>query len=352
MNGDTNNDTTFSSSNSESGDLDLDDGDSMDSNKALNLVLDDESTDVPITNPNHSLRERFMRTSISSGSQQSLPATSKPLSQIKQENNELLNNSNANPLSLQTQLTTNSDNELNPNTLATTAAALAAVATAGGNLPINQLAQLMAAAGAAQVQGQQQMLLQATLAQQLQQASKGMLQQSLLQQSLQNLTGQGLSLPQVAAAAQQLQQLLSGSQQQTQASQQQPQSQPSLVSPSAKTKTQVSHLLHPDQHTTGLTRNEHQTHTENGQNKHSLTANNGTSPFVPSFNGRNRNDTPPDEMTDLEELEQFAKTFKQRRIKLGFTQGDVGLAMGKLYGNDFSQTTISRFEALNLSFKN
>ncbi|KAH7952189.1 hypothetical protein HPB52_019853 [Rhipicephalus sanguineus] len=60
----------------------------------------------------------------------------------------------------------------------------------------------------------------------------------------------------------------------------------------------------------------------------------------------------PEEMTDLEELEQFAKTFKQRRIKLGFTQGDVGLAMGKLYGNDFSQTTISRFEALNLSFKN
>ena len=63
-------------------------------------------------------------------------------------------------------------------------------------------------------------------------------------------------------------------------------------------------------------------------------------------------DLPPEETTDLEELEQFAKTFKQRRIKLGFTQGDVGLAMGKLYGNDFSQTTISRFEALNLSFKN
>lgn len=87
----------------------------------------------------------------------------------------------------------------------------------------------------------------------------------------------------------------------------------------------------------------------------------------------------PEEPNDLEELEQFARTFKQRRIKLGFTQvgegrpswylhqmlralpfskivllhqGDVGLAMGKLYGNDFSQTTISRFEALNLSFKN
>ncbi|XP_077402858.1 POU domain, class 2, transcription factor 3 isoform X2 [Vanacampus margaritifer] len=69
----------------------------------------------------------------------------------------------------------------------------------------------------------------------------------------------------------------------------------------------------------------------------------------------NKHITPPphqEESSDLEELERFAKTFKQRRIKLGFTQGDVGLAMGKLYGNDFSQTTISRFEALNLSFKN
>lgn len=61
---------------------------------------------------------------------------------------------------------------------------------------------------------------------------------------------------------------------------------------------------------------------------------------------------PPEENIDLEELEQFAKTFKRRRIELGFTQGNVGLAMGKLYGNDFSQTTILRFEALNPSFKN
>ncbi|KAK2091523.1 POU domain, class 2, transcription factor 1 [Saguinus oedipus] len=59
-----------------------------------------------------------------------------------------------------------------------------------------------------------------------------------------------------------------------------------------------------------------------------------------------------EEPSDLEELEQFAKTFKQRRIKLGFTQGNVGLAIGKLYGNDVSQTIISRFEAFNLSFKN
>jgi hypothetical protein len=65
-----------------------------------------------------------------------------------------------------------------------------------------------------------------------------------------------------------------------------------------------------------------------------------------------RLELPPDENTDLEELERFSKMFKQKRIKLGYTQGDVGLAMGKMYGNDFSQTTISRFEALNLSFKN
>lgn len=36
----------------------------------------------------------------------------------------------------------------------------------------------------------------------------------------------------------------------------------------------------------------------------------------------------------------------------GFTQGDVGTAIGKSFPTDFSQTTISRFEALNLSYKN
>ncbi|CAI2356992.1 unnamed protein product [Caenorhabditis sp. 36 PRJEB53466] len=59
-----------------------------------------------------------------------------------------------------------------------------------------------------------------------------------------------------------------------------------------------------------------------------------------------------DDRIDMNELEAFAQTFKKQRIKFGFTQGDVGLALGKRYGTDFSQTTISRFEALNLSFKN
>lgn len=62
----------------------------------------------------------------------------------------------------------------------------------------------------------------------------------------------------------------------------------------------------------------------------------------------NEDDTSP----SSDDLEQFAKEFKQRRIKLGFTQADVGLALGTLYGNVFSQTTICRFEALQLSFKN
>ena len=63
-------------------------------------------------------------------------------------------------------------------------------------------------------------------------------------------------------------------------------------------------------------------------------------------------DQPEEDTPTSDDLEAFAKQFKQRRIKLGFTQADVGLALGTLYGNVFSQTTICRFEALQLSFKN
>uniref|UniRef100_A0A8C8RGX3 POU domain protein n=1 Tax=Pelusios castaneus TaxID=367368 RepID=A0A8C8RGX3_9SAUR len=58
------------------------------------------------------------------------------------------------------------------------------------------------------------------------------------------------------------------------------------------------------------------------------------------------------ETPTTEEMEQFAKELKHKRITLGFTQADVGLALGVLYGKMFSQTTICRFEALQLSFKN
>ncbi|XP_037641579.1 POU domain, class 3, transcription factor 1 [Sebastes umbrosus] len=68
--------------------------------------------------------------------------------------------------------------------------------------------------------------------------------------------------------------------------------------------------------------------------------------------GSHHQDHSDEDAPSSDDLEQFAKQFKQRRIKLGFTQADVGLALGTLYGNVFSQTTICRFEALQLSFKN
>ncbi|XP_066501783.1 POU domain, class 5, transcription factor 1 [Hoplias malabaricus] len=63
-------------------------------------------------------------------------------------------------------------------------------------------------------------------------------------------------------------------------------------------------------------------------------------------------DSEEEENLTTEELEQFAKELKHKRITLGFTQADVGLSLGNLYGKMFSQTTICRFEALQLSFKN
>ena len=75
-------------------------------------------------------------------------------------------------------------------------------------------------------------------------------------------------------------------------------------------------------------------------------------PPVTKMENHSNLETAADDNITLEELENFAREFKQQRIKLGYTQGDVGLAMGRMYGNDFSQTTISRFEALNLSFNN
>ncbi|XP_051956629.1 POU domain, class 5, transcription factor 1-like [Xyrauchen texanus] len=63
-------------------------------------------------------------------------------------------------------------------------------------------------------------------------------------------------------------------------------------------------------------------------------------------------DSEEEETLTTEDLEQFAKVLKHKRITLGFTQADVGLALGNLYGKMFSQTTICRFEALQLSFKN
>nr|AAA49996.1 XOCT-25 [Xenopus laevis] len=59
-----------------------------------------------------------------------------------------------------------------------------------------------------------------------------------------------------------------------------------------------------------------------------------------------------EEVPSESEMEQFAKDLKHKRVSLGYTQADVGYALGVLYGKMFSQTTICRFESLQLSFKN
>eukprot|EP00063_Salmo_salar_P090035 XP_014064870.1 PREDICTED: POU domain, class 4, transcription factor 2-like isoform X2 [Salmo salar] len=58
---------------------------------------------------------------------------------------------------------------------------------------------------------------------------------------------------------------------------------------------------------------------------------------------------------DPRDLEAFAERFKQRRIKLGVTQADVGGALAnlKIPGvGSLSQSTICRFESLTLSHNN
>ncbi|XP_053130232.1 brain-specific homeobox/POU domain protein 3-like [Hemicordylus capensis] len=63
----------------------------------------------------------------------------------------------------------------------------------------------------------------------------------------------------------------------------------------------------------------------------------------------------PETETDPRELESFAERFKQRRIKLGVTQADVGSALAnlKIPGvGCLSQSTICRFESLTLSHNN
>ena len=59
---------------------------------------------------------------------------------------------------------------------------------------------------------------------------------------------------------------------------------------------------------------------QSGQQQRASSANTSANNQTGNTNNNNNNNNSelnPDEMTDLEELEQFAKTFKQRRIKLG-----------------------------------
>jgi class 6 POU domain transcription factor len=49
------------------------------------------------------------------------------------------------------------------------------------------------------------------------------------------------------------------------------------------------------------------------------------------------------------ELKAFAEEFKTKRIRLGYTQGAVGQSLADKGYNNFAQSTISRFEQLQLS---
>lgn len=97
-------------------------------------------------------------------------------------------------------------------------------------------------------------------------------------------------------------------------------------------------------------------------------------------NARDPEDAPAMDSPQIRELEMFANDFKIRRIKLGerrrsypkgnaespkvipvlsvsvllagYTQTNVGEALAAVHGSEFSQTTICRFENLQLSFKN
>ncbi|CAJ0581651.1 unnamed protein product, partial [Mesorhabditis spiculigera] len=61
---------------------------------------------------------------------------------------------------------------------------------------------------------------------------------------------------------------------------------------------------------------------------------------------------PVEEREEMVRLGRSANSFKEMRIKFGFTQYDVGFAMGRRYGAEISQTTVSRYEACQLTYKN
>ena len=62
---------------------------------------------------------------------------------------------------------------------------------------------------------------------------------------------------------------------------------------------------------------------------------------------------PPEEMTPAYiELKVFADEFKTKRIQLGYTQGAVGQSLADRGYSNFAQSTISRFEQLQLSPSN
>ncbi|XP_069842977.1 brain-specific homeobox/POU domain protein 3 [Dendropsophus ebraccatus] len=98
---------------------------------------------------------------------------------------------------------------------------------------------------------------------------------------------------------------------------------------------------HPHAHMSAINHMAHHTQSMNMSHNHALTA----------HTAMNCSESE----TDPRELESFAERFKQRRIKLGVTQADVGSALAnlKIPGvGCLSQSTICRFESLTLSHNN
>ena len=54
----------------------------------------------------------------------------------------------------------------------------------------------------------------------------------------------------------------------------------------------------------------------------------------------------------IAELRAFAEEFRRKRISLGYTQGAVGISLAKMGYANFAQSTISRFEQMQLSPRN
>ncbi|CAI9615983.1 unnamed protein product [Staurois parvus] len=101
------------------------------------------------------------------------------------------------------------------------------------------------------------------------------------------------------------------------------------------------HPSHPHTHMSAINHMAHHTQSMNISHNHTLATHTAMSCS--------------ESETDPRELESFAERFKQRRIKLGVTQADVGSALAnlKIPGvGCLSQSTICRFESLTLSHNN
>ncbi|KAK6322334.1 hypothetical protein J4Q44_G00071260, partial [Coregonus suidteri] len=101
---------------------------------------------------------------------------------------------------------------------------------------------------------------------------------------------------------------------------------------------------HPHAHMSAINHMQHHHHHQQAMNMHPHSMGSHT-----SLGGAGT------QSPDPRELESFAERFKQRRIKLGVTQADVGSALAnlKIPGvGCLSQSTICRFESLTLSHNN